>query len=171
MNKIGKAAHALAVALSAARAGVSDAIYSELSRMAISEAIAAASQVPIGMQAQVIERSCKQSSAYRLNLGQLKIESTTLAAACESKPLAKASERRQGAMPRRAARTLAEMAAQDFAKIVGQRPERSKGGIRHNKIGFPAFLKRLSVEIGITVSDALVQEAVHNWGSRHPAAV
>ena len=138
------AADALALALACATGSAFEAIRPELDKIALASSQTFPPSKPLN------------------NLRQFEIDVPALAVAAKrAKPLALV---RHGQISRETVKTIADMAADDFAKITGQRPGRGRAG-------FCQFLEKLFAAVDpnrITrISDRTIQDAAANWKGRH----
>ena len=146
------AADALALALACATGSAFEAIRPELDKIALASSQTFPPSKPLN------------------NLRQFEIDVLALAVAAK-RTLAVAAKRakplalvRHGQISRETVKTIADMAADDFAKITGQRPGRGRAG-------FCQFLEKLFAAVDpnrITrISDRTIQDAAANWKGRH----
>ena len=162
ITKIAKSARILAVAMVRASSEAMEAINRGLDRAALKEAVAAAVQARPGEEARRVEEAYKQSLPYALSPFKLQRELAALAVAARTAtPSIAVVERGHGPAPAKAVKKLAEMASDDFAKIVGRPPD-------YKKKGYQPFLYKISAATGIKVSAETIQNAVESWEARHP---
>jgi hypothetical protein len=133
ITKIAKSARILAVAMVRASSEAMEAINRELDRAALKEAVAAAVQARPGEEARRVEEAYKQSLPYALSPFKLQRELAALAVAARTAtPSIAVVERGHGPAPAKAVKKLAEMASDDFAKIVGRPPDYKRRAINRS---------------------------------------
>jgi hypothetical protein len=150
LKDIERAADALAQALAYATGSAFEAIHAELDKIALASPQTFPPSKPLN------------------NLRQFEIDVLALVVAAKrAKPLALV---RHGQISREAVKTIADMAADDFAKIAGRRPGRGKRRPGGGTTGFCQFLEKIFEALdpnGITpISERTIQDAANNWKAR-----